>query len=518
MAAILYARISTDLQSEQSITDQLRRCREKANAQGWPVTAEYVDQGISGAALGNRPGAQQALKSLQPGDVLIVIDTSRLSRSQDLAPLITRLRHRGIRVVGVLDGFDSDSQTARMQAGLSGIMSEEFRASISARVHSALDFRARGARPTGGRCFGFDAAGNVVESEAAIVREIYARAAAGETLKGLAADLNRRWIAAPGAGWNRTERRSDGRWMVSSIHSMLDNERYVGRVIWNKSTWKRDPDTGRRCRIERAESEWIVREGPAIVHRDLWDAVQARAKPRKLHGGRPGGGPKYLLSGILVCSVCGRRMIASGAKGAWYYCGTHRQGGDAACTNGVGTRRDVAEKVLLAPIYEQLLSDEAVGMATEMIQAWSRQERVTAAQPAEVEQIEGRIARLRAQVEAGTLEAEDVAETILMLNERRRALLTSAWKSAKRSPAVAIAAAQAAYRAAAADLCQRLNGESVIRARAALHELIGDVSCRPEQGVLVADFALNPSPLWKAAGIAQSGSGGLIRHQATLKY
>jgi len=112
--AIAYARFSTDRQAEASITDQLRICREYAERQGWQVVAEHTDEGISGAALGNRPGANAALVELAASDVLIVCDLSRLSRSQDLAPLLSRLRHRGVRVVGVQDGFDSDSRTARM--------------------------------------------------------------------------------------------------------------------------------------------------------------------------------------------------------------------------------------------------------------------------------------------------------------------------------------------------------------------------------------------------------------------
>ena len=154
--------------------------------------------------------------------------------------------------------------------------------------------------------------GEVIEAEAAIVREVFARAANGEAQKAIANDLNGRGIPAPGASWERKNRRADGLWLVSALHSMLGNERYIGRVIWNRSVWKRDPDTGMRQRIERPESEWIVSEGPAIVDRQVWERVRALANPRKLHGGKAGGGPRYLLSGILVCGQCG-----PGAAAEW---------------------------------------------------------------------------------------------------------------------------------------------------------------------------------------------------------
>ena len=106
-------------QTEASIVDQQRRCREYAQARGWSIAASFTDEGISGAAVGNRPGFLRTMSTLQCGDVLLVADLTRLSRSQELAPLLDRLRFRGVRVVGVLDGFDSESPQARMQAGLS---------------------------------------------------------------------------------------------------------------------------------------------------------------------------------------------------------------------------------------------------------------------------------------------------------------------------------------------------------------------------------------------------------------
>lgn len=133
MRVYTYARYSTDRQTEASIVDQQRRCHQYAESRAWSVTADFKDEGISGAALGNRPGFQQAMSSIHAGDILLVAGLTRLSRSQELAPLLDRLRFRGVRVIGVLDGFESDSPQARMQAGLSGLMSDELRASIRAR-------------------------------------------------------------------------------------------------------------------------------------------------------------------------------------------------------------------------------------------------------------------------------------------------------------------------------------------------------------------------------------------------
>ena len=66
MRVYTYARYSTDRQTEASIVDQHRRCHQYADSRGWLMTTDFKDEGISGAALGNRPGFQRAM-SAGPG-------------------------------------------------------------------------------------------------------------------------------------------------------------------------------------------------------------------------------------------------------------------------------------------------------------------------------------------------------------------------------------------------------------------------------------------------------------------
>ncbi|WP_199436974.1 recombinase family protein, partial [Acidiphilium multivorum] len=50
MRVALYARYSTDLQSDASVEDQLRICRARAEREGWTVVESYSDRAISGAS------------------------------------------------------------------------------------------------------------------------------------------------------------------------------------------------------------------------------------------------------------------------------------------------------------------------------------------------------------------------------------------------------------------------------------------------------------------------------------
>ena len=149
-------------------------------------------------------------------------------------------------------------------------------------------------------------------AEASVVPEIFRHFASGWSPRQIAAELNRRQVASPRGGF----------WRSSAIlgrsvrrAGILACEAYIGRLIWNRSAWSRDPDSGKRRRLERPESEWIVVEQPElrIVDDVLWDAAQRRLRDQRqrTEGARRDGKvsagtwSKHLLSGLLKCGGCG---------------------------------------------------------------------------------------------------------------------------------------------------------------------------------------------------------------------
>ncbi len=86
----LYARYSSDNQSESSIEDQFRLCREHAGRERWKIVGTYHDAAISGASMILRPGIQSLLQDAQRGrfDVVLGEALDRISRDQaDVATL-----------------------------------------------------------------------------------------------------------------------------------------------------------------------------------------------------------------------------------------------------------------------------------------------------------------------------------------------------------------------------------------------------------------------------------------------
>jgi site-specific DNA recombinase len=365
MRAAIYSRFSTDRQSESSIADQVRVCTEWCTKNGSTVVAQFEDQGISGAAIGNRPGLQQTLAARV--DVLVVMDLTRLSRSQaDLPKLIDRLVHRGVRVIGVQDGYDSARKGHKLQAGLAGIMGEAFREMISEKTYSALESRAQRGESAGGVSYGYR------DGEADTVRQIFEWYADGTSPRGIAGRLNEAGVASPGAKWNRSSRRHDGKWLASAIHGdpkretgILNNRRYIGVVTWGRSEWKRsaaDSSVRKQRSLEKASVE-RTDERLRIVSDQLWARVKARqasqshgvgAKVRAALHRRPSGGqPKYPLSGLLKCSECEASFTLSNALR--YQCSSHHEGGPAACEVSLSVPRTRIEGVIKSFIEDELL-------------------------------------------------------------------------------------------------------------------------------------------------------------------
>ena len=108
-----------------------------------------------------------------------------------------------------------------------------------------------------------------------MIRRIFRDYAAGVSPKALAKRLNAERCAGPsGTPWN-----------PSTIHGnpargtgILNNELYIGRLVWNRLRYVKDPDTGRRVSRPNAQSEWVTTAVPdlRIVDDELWNQVKAR--------------------------------------------------------------------------------------------------------------------------------------------------------------------------------------------------------------------------------------------------
>lgn len=469
MRAAIYARYSTDKQRQSSVEDQNRNCQRFAEREGWKVVAKYADRGISGATSA-RPEYQRMLADAEAKkfDVLIVDDLSRLARDDiEQKQTIRRFRFRGLRIVGVSDGFDSAAKGFKIVAGVRGLINDIFLDDLRDKTLRGMEGQARKGHNVGGRSYGYkhtpvtdpqrtDEFGRpaivavkreIDPEQAAVVRQIFKWFADGWSARAIAAELNKRKVPPPRKR-PKTASPSRATWCCSAITGqanygtgLVNNELYIGRFLWNRSAWVKDPDSGVRKRAERPESEWVVKDMPElrIVPQPLWDKVKARQRAQaeaakafkaRVGKGKRGPGPKYLFSGLLVCDDCGSNFtIIDGAQN--YGCAAHRDRGPAACKNGARIPRAVVEDKLLAAIREDLFTPNGVAKFKADLRkrlAAQREDhgKETEANRRALARVEREIARMVQAIKAGVLSASLKAE--LAQAEAEKARLEAALK------------------------------------------------------------------------------------------
>ena len=155
--AALYARFSTERQTDASIQGQFRNCEAYCEREGWTIVDRYGDEAISGRKT-DRPGYQRMLADAEAGrfDVLVVDDLSRLSRDEIETKLtVRRFQFRGLRIVGISDGYDSAAKGAKVHAGVRGLINDIYIDDLREKTHRGLAGKALQGFNTGGRCYGY---------------------------------------------------------------------------------------------------------------------------------------------------------------------------------------------------------------------------------------------------------------------------------------------------------------------------------------------------------------------------
>jgi len=137
----LYTRVST---TRQTCENQLADLREIATRNNWLVTAEYVDQGVSGANV-HRPALDSLMKAAvqRRFDLVMCWDISRLGRSlPHLVQIMEEMRALRIDMFFFQQSIDTSTPAGKLCFQIFGSLAEWERDMIRERVRAGLD-RAR---------------------------------------------------------------------------------------------------------------------------------------------------------------------------------------------------------------------------------------------------------------------------------------------------------------------------------------------------------------------------------------
>jgi DNA invertase Pin-like site-specific DNA recombinase len=510
MHSVIYARYSSDNQREASIDDQVRVCREHIERQGWNYLHAYTDRALSGASA-LRPGYQKLLEDARNGafEVVVAEALDRLSRDQeDVAGLYKRLSFCDVKIVTLAEGEISD-----LHVGLKGTMNALFLKDLAQKTRRGLEGRIRQGRSGGGLCYGYKvvhAPGpdgtpirggrRIIKAEAKVVRRIFEDFAAGQSPKTIAHTLNREGVPGPrGQPWGPST--IYGNWRRGT--GILNNELYIGRLVWNRQRFIKDPESGKRIAKLNPEADWIVQKVPElrIIPDELWREVKQRqATTRALLVADRNGvraerarRPVYLLSGLLKCGACGGGM--SKISTHHYGCSNARNRG--TCDNRLTMRRDVLEESVLAGIKSRLMHPDLV---KEFIAEYYREfNRLAATRDAERQGAKRQLAKvereIREMIDAikSGIRSPTMAAELDTLEERKSALQKD--MDGPPAPPVRLHPNLAeVYRQKVENLREALNDEgSRAEATAILRDLIDEVRLIPKDGelaiYLVGDLA-----------------------------
>jgi site-specific DNA recombinase len=436
MRAALYARFSSDLQDARSIVDQVRELKALAERKGWMIAGTYTDAAISGATM-LRPGIQALITDAAESrfDVVLAEALDRLSRDLgDTAQLHKLLAFHRVKIHTLSEG-----DVGKLQVGFKGMMNDAFLEELARKIRRGQRGNIARSLAAGGRSYGYEvlkeigADGEIMrgrrrinETEAAVVRRIFADYVAGVSPFTIARQLNAEGVPSAQGAKGKL-------WNASTIvghrarrHGVLHNELYLGRLIYNRVTMIKHPETGKRISRINPREEWRVVEVPdlRIVDDDTWAAAQALKLSNG--GGEQAAPPKrrqtHLLSGIVVCDLCGATYISRDRTQltctGFYYRGT--------CTNARRVDRAQLERRVLEEIQKLLATPEAVREATQRLHSDEArhvvdQQRAARVKVKELGDVKGKIARLVAAIEEGG-DAKALVAKIRELEARQAAI------------------------------------------------------------------------------------------------
>lgn len=124
-----YARVSTELQRDKlSIALQFDKIKAWATLNDYPIKVLAYDNGISGTLGENdRPGLKHVLSLAKKGDIIVISNTTRLTRDQAFFHTTLRdLGHRGVYIIATDNSLDTMSGGAigKLSASLQAMMAE----------------------------------------------------------------------------------------------------------------------------------------------------------------------------------------------------------------------------------------------------------------------------------------------------------------------------------------------------------------------------------------------------------
>ena len=312
---------------------------------------------------------------------------------------------------------------------------------------------------------------------------------------------------------------------------------YIGRLVWNRLSYAKDPETGKRRSRANPRETIIAVEAPdlAITSRELWDAVKTRqatlddraaAKKAMASTDVPlpfwsKRRPRYLFSGLMRCGVCGGGF--SKISEAHFGCSTARDKGETVCSNRLTIRRDALEATVMDGLRSRLMDPDLYKVfAQEFAAEWNRLQAGAGAHLSRLRSERDRICRQIDRLVDALADGEPaarLADKLKELERRRlefeRELMTTAAPAPRLHPNVA-----EVYRRKVEELHSALRDEDAGPAREVVRGLVEAIVLTPENGRLRVEVRGQLASILRLSGLANkktpADGPGLLAEQIKM--
>ena len=309
-----YCRVSTDqLEQLSSYEAQVNYYTNYIeNHPDYELAGIYADEGITGTNTKKREQFNKMIKDCKAGkiDMIITKSISRFARNTlDCLNYIRELKEYGVGVIFEKENINTlDSKGEVLITILASLAQDESR-SISENCTWGIrrKFEQGKVRVNHKKFLGYDKDedGELVinKEEAKIIKRIYKDYLDGKGANRIARELEEEGIP----NWN-----GKPKWYESSIRKMLQNEKYKGDALLQK-TYTVDFLTKERA-VNNGEVPmyYVEKSHPAIIDKEMWEAVQLEMKRRKdymeIYGVRQLDFAKVEdnpFTGRVICGSCG---------------------------------------------------------------------------------------------------------------------------------------------------------------------------------------------------------------------
>ena len=159
MRAAIYARYSSENQSEKSVDDQIRVCKGYIEEHGMTLTDEhiYIDEAISGSLV-NRPGLQALEKAIENKEfeAVVVDDLSHLSRNNhQMLTLVLEFDYHQVKLISVSDGIVTGEDNSKLGIHIRGLINELYLDDLRKKTMRGLEGQKLRGFSTGENVYGY---------------------------------------------------------------------------------------------------------------------------------------------------------------------------------------------------------------------------------------------------------------------------------------------------------------------------------------------------------------------------